>query len=75
MMTTTAPTTSVVDDSLFTTFKYNFNDDSCKRQQSLRNAYIHYGFTELKKKLRSIATSPSIENDLAFLEKEESRLT
>lgn len=73
MMMTTADT--VVDDSLFTTFKYNFNDDSCKRQQSLRNAYIHYGFTELKKKLLSIATTPSIENDIAFLDKEETRLT
>ena len=67
--------TTEEDNSLFSRFKYNIDDDSCKRQQSLRNAYIHYGFTELKKKLRSMTTSTYIETDLAFLEKEEARIT
>ena len=67
---------STVDDLLFSTFKYNFDDDAFKRQQSLRNAYIHFGFTELKEKLKAIKTTAvSIESDIAFLDKEQARLS
>jgi hypothetical protein len=57
---------------LFGKFKYDVNEvDICKRKQSLRNAYIHFGFNELKDILKTLEVSENVINDIAFLEKEE----
>jgi len=59
-------------DVLFGKFKYDVNEvDVCKRTQSLRNAYIHFGFNDLKNILKTLEISENVMRDIAFLEKEE----
>lgn len=62
-------------DILLQKFKYNPQDSDTKRQQSLRNAYILYGFSGLKKKLESLNINSDIKDkDIEFLVKEEKKL-
>jgi hypothetical protein len=59
-------------DVLFGKFKYDVSEvDDCKRKQSLRNAYIHFGFNDLKNILKTLEISENVMRDIAFLEKEE----
>jgi hypothetical protein len=56
---------------LYSKFAYNVADSDNKRTQSLRNAYIHFGFMELKNLLKTLEISDSVMKDLAFLDTEE----
>lgn len=56
---------------LYTKFYYNVLDDDKTRTQSLRNAYIHFGFNDLKSILKTLAISENVMKDLTFLDDEE----
>jgi hypothetical protein len=56
---------------LFEKFKYHVGDADSKRTQSLRNAYIHFGFNELRTILKGLEISENVMKDIAFLDKEE----
>ena len=63
-------------DLLFCKFKYDLNNSETKRQQSLRNAYILYGFDALRIKIKKIPGDEFIKSsDISFLNKEEHRLS
>lgn len=63
-------------DILLQKFKYNPKDSDSRRIQSLRNAYILYGFEGLRKKLESLNINSEIKDkDIQFLTKEEIKLT
>jgi hypothetical protein len=66
-------------DLLIDKFKYKITDTDAKRKQSLRNAYILYGFDGLKRKLSSLtvddAQKSNLSNDILFLTNEELRIT
>jgi hypothetical protein len=66
-------------DLLIDKFKYKITDTDEKRKQSLRNAYILYGFDGLKRKLSSLtvddAHKSNLSNDILFLTNEELRIT
>lgn len=65
-----------MNDILLTKFKYNPKDQESKRRQSLRNAYIFYGFEGLKKKLESLNITSEIKsNDIEFLKNEERKIS
>ena len=58
-------------DVLFEKFKYNISDKDNIRIQCLRNAYIHFGFNELKNILKTLEITGSVLHDIDFLAKEE----
>lgn len=66
-------------DLLIDKFKYKITDTDDKRKQSLRNAYILYGFDGLKRKLSALAVDDenklNLSNDILFLKNEELRIT
>jgi hypothetical protein len=66
-------------DLLIDKFKYKITDSDEKRKQSLRNAYILYGFDGLKRKLASLTvddgSKTNLSNDILFLKNEEMRIT
>lgn len=66
-------------DLLIDKFKYKITDTDEKRKQSLRNAYILYGFDGLKRKLSSLtvddAHKSNLSDDILFLTSEELRIT
>lgn len=63
-------------DILLQKFRYNPQDSDAKRQQSLRNAYILYGFNGLKKKLESLNINSEIKKkDVEFLDIEEKKVS
>jgi hypothetical protein len=66
-------------DFLIDKFKYKITDTDDKRKQSLRNAYILYGFEGLKRKLSTLdvddANKSNLSNDILFLTNEELRLS
>ena len=61
-------------DILSEKFGYKVTDDREKRRQSLRNAYIYFGFSELKTILKSMEMNDEIMSDIDFLIIEEDEL-
>ena len=67
-----------MDDLLFKKFAYKLSDCDDKRHQSLRNAYILFGFNALRKKLEKISNpmyEKVLSDDIQFLKDEEKRIT
>jgi hypothetical protein len=61
-------------DVLSEKFCYKVTDDKETRRQSLRNAYIYFGFSELKTILKSMEMNDDIMSDIDFLIIEEQGL-
>lgn len=55
-------------------FDYKVTDNREKRRQSLRNAYIYFGFNELKAILKLMEMNDEIMSDIDFLIIEEQEL-